>query len=200
MVREGDTIILRGGDDSYETGFEHNFFASTIHFNLSGNINSLINNGSGWYNNLGTKYYTYKGLFKDCLGLISIKNLRLPAAPIEGCYDSMFYGCLNLVELSDDNTMSSSTAINCYRSMFENCVSITEAPILPATNLRTGCYSRMFYGCKNLSNIVCYATSIETDSLLDWVTGVAEKGIFTKAASAVLPTGNSGIPEGWVIQ
>jgi len=69
------------------------------------------------------------------------------------------------------------------------------------------CYQEMFSGCTNLSSITMLATDISAiDCLTDWVSGVASSGTFTKASSLIqgsetgkIPTGTSGIPEGWTV-
>ena len=81
------------------------------------------------------------------------------------------------------------------------------SPELPATTLAERCYQLMFYDCKKLDNITMLATDISaTNCLDDWVDGVASTGTFTKAASLIqgseagqIPTGISGIPEGWTV-
>ncbi len=37
--------------------------------------------------------------------------------------------------------------------MFAECTSLTEAPVLPATNLDGACYERMFTNCTNLTKV-----------------------------------------------
>jgi hypothetical protein len=66
----------------------------------------------------------------------------------------------------------------------------------------------MFWNCKKLDNITMLATDISADNcLIQWVGGVASTGTFTKAASleqgtesGQIPTGVSGIPEGWIVK
>ena len=91
--------------------------------------------------------------------------------------------------------------------MFHGCTNLAAAPELPATTLLNYCYQEMFYGCTSLSSITMLATDISAYYCLkDWVSGVASSGTFTKAASLVqgseagqIPTGTSGIPEGWTV-
>ena len=93
----------------------------------------------------------------------------------------------------------------CYHSMFSNCTSLIEAPELPATTLASSCYncySNMFNGCSNLNYIKMLATNIsEINCLSNWVSGVAAEGTFVKSAAMTsLPSGVSGIPEGWTVE
>ena len=89
----------------------------------------------------------------------------------------------------------------CYGSMFEGCTSLTTAPELPATTLSEGCYDNMFRDCSSLNYIKMLATDVSaTDCLTAWVTNVATSGTFIKDASTTLPTGLSGIPDGWTVE
>lgn len=86
--------------------------------------------------------------------------------------------------------------------MFRRCTSLTTAPELPATTLAYTCYNEMFLGCTNLNHITMLATDISASGCLyDWVNGVASTGTFVKHPGMdSLPTGVSGIPEGWTVQ
>ena len=118
----------------------------------------------------------------------------------------MFSGCTNLTTAPE--LPATALAISCYRQMFHGCTNLTAAPELPATTLVNYCYQEMFYGCTNLSSITMLATNIPASGvcLSNWVSGVASTGTFTKAASLIqgseagqIPTGTSGIPEGWTV-
>ena len=85
--------------------------------------------------------------------------------------------------------------------MFTNCTYLTTAPELPATTLAQSCYASMFYGCTSLNNITMLATDISASGCLsDWVKNVSATGTFVKNPSmSSLPTGNSGVPNGWTV-
>ena len=89
----------------------------------------------------------------------------------------------------------------CYMGMFTNCTYLTTAPELPATTLAQSCYASMFYGCTSLNNITMLATDISASGCLsDWVKNVSATGTFVKNPSmSSLPTGNSGVPNGWTV-
>ena len=89
----------------------------------------------------------------------------------------------------------------CYKDMFSNCTNLTTAPELPATTLVTECYAYMFYGCSKLNNITMLATNISASNCLkNWVYNVSSTGTFVKNANMTsLPTGESGIPNGWTV-
>jgi hypothetical protein len=86
--------------------------------------------------------------------------------------------------------------------MFQSCSGLTTAPELPATTLASNCYSYMFNYCSKLNYIKMLATDISASNCLNyWVRSVASSGTFVKnPAMNSLPTGVSGIPEGWTVQ
>ena len=146
----------------------------------------------------------YYQMFSGCTNLTAAPEL--PATILaESCYSQMFSGCTNLTAAPE--LPATTLFANCYYKMFNGCTSLTAAPELPAATLVNWCYYRMFYGCTNLSNITMLATDISASGCLnDWVSGVASTGTFTKAASLIqgsetgqIPTGTSGIPEGWTV-
>ena len=146
----------------------------------------------------------YESMFNGCTSLTAAPELKATTLA-ESCYYQMFSGCTNLTAAPE--LPATALAISCYREMFHGCTNLTAAPELPATTLVNYCYQEMFYGCTNLSSITMLATDISAYYCLnDWVSGVASSGTFTKAASLVqgseagqIPTGTSGIPEGWTV-
>ena len=149
-------------------------FSSSKNFDASGNVMSLLfgDNFAG-QTSLSGKAYAFHFLFKNSK-VRNAENLALPATTLaSGCYTNMFYGC----------------------------TSLTAAPELPATTLASGCYSSMFYGCTNLNYIKMLATDISATNCLDsWVRSVAASGTFVKADGVTIPSGTSGIPEGWTVE
>ena len=147
----------------------------------------------------------YRSMFYNCTNLTTAPEL--PATTLaEYCYLQMFNGCTSLT--AAPKLPATTLFANCYYEMFSGCTSLTAAPELPAATLVNWCYNRMFYGCTNLSSITMLATNIPANvgCLNDWVSGVASSGTFTKAASLIqgsetgqIPTGTSGIPEGWTV-
>ena len=146
----------------------------------------------------------YRSMFYDCTNLTTAPEL--PAATLaDRCYRYMFWNCPNLTMAPE--LPATTLARYCYANMFYGCTSLTTAPELPATTLVDHCYYEMFQNCTNLRNIIVLATDISAkDCLTDWVSGVASTGTFTKASSLVqgseagqIPTGTSGIPEGWTV-
>jgi hypothetical protein len=91
---------------------------------------------------------------------------------------------------------------SCYAGMFGGCESLTTAPELPATTLSKECYLSMFWRCTSLNHITMLATDISASYCLsDWVDGVSSTGTFVKHPDMdSLPTGTSGIPNGWTVE
>ena len=139
----------------------------------------------------------YKNMFKDCTSLTTAPTL--PATTLyNGCYDGMFSGCTNLT--TAPALPATTLTERCYREMFKNCTNLTTAPALPATTLTLFCYKEMFNGCTHLNSVTCLATNISaTQCTLDWLSGVAATGTFTKASGITWPSGASGIPSGWTV-
>lgn len=141
----------------------------------------------------------YQSMFGNCTSLIIAPSL--PATTLaDSCYGSMFSNCTSLA--NSPELPATTLASYCYQAMFSRCTSLTKSPELPATTLVLMCYSNMFMNCTNLNNITMLATDISaSDCLIQWVYAVADSGTFVKAASmTTLPSGTSGIPEGWTVQ
>lgn len=195
------------------------FVATGDRFSVSGDIMSLVNKDEDWQ--MIPRDYCFYSLFQDCTGLtaapaLSATNLSpyaygslftgctsLTQAPVlqatslaEGCYANMFAGAglTAAPELGATRLEPS-----CYSGMFASCIGLTAAPELPAATLAESCYARMFYGCSNLAQVKCLATSLNAPNCTaDWLGGVAQHGLFIKAADMQGWTvGASGIPEGW---
>ena len=178
-VNSGDKIQFRGNNAQYATGFSayNSFSGSTALFEAEGNIMSLIYGDDFKNNSTISSEYAFKGLFSDCVNLVSAENLVLPATTLAyycygsmfnrckslttapelpatnsayGCYDNMFYGCTKLT--TAPSVLPANTLLDgCYHQMFYGCTSLTTAPKLPATTLAEGCYQSMFNGCTSLT-------------------------------------------------
>ena len=148
--------------------------------------------------------HCYYEMFQNCTNLNMAPELHATTLA-ESCYKSMFNGCTSLTAAPE--LPATTLTESCYYQMFSGCTNLTPAPELPATTLVNYCYQEMFSGCTNLSSITMLATDISAkDCLTDWVSGVASSGTFTKASSLIqgsetgkIPTGTSGIPEGWTV-
>lgn len=138
------------------------------------------------------------GMFLDCTSLT--KGPSLPSTVLaENCYGSMFSDCSSLIEAP---ALPATVLFkDCYNAMFSDCKSLTKAPILPAPTLVYNCYSTMFLRCSNLNYIKMLAyDGINDNNLFYWVNEVSTNGTFVKHPNASLPSGNSGIPNGWTVE
>ena len=145
------------------------------------------------------KSNSYVAMFTDCVSLASAPEILATNFVANSC-GTMFSGCTSLTTAPALNAVT--VGGSCFLSMFKGCTSLTTAPELPAATLATGCYNSMFSGCTNLNHITMLATNISaTNCLSNWVSGVAATGTFVKNASmTTLPSGASGIPNGWTVQ
>ncbi len=66
-----------------------------------------------------------------------------------GPFAELFAGCSSLTQAPE--LPAEELKYRCYYRMFWNCTGLTKAPELPATELESDCYAEMFYGCTNLS-------------------------------------------------
>ena len=191
--------LLYGNNFMARTDFASwlNNFMTSLFRNSTTLINAenLIMNTSSAYNGC------YAQMFRGCTSLLTSPKI-LPATSLySGCYANMFLGCSSL------RTAPKLPATNlgsgyAYNQMFYGCSSLTEAPELPATTLTPSCYNGMFYQCTSLKYIKMLATDISAaNCLLSWVSGVSPTGTFVKnSAMTTLPSGASGIPNGWTVQ
>lgn len=170
-INIGQTIKIKGLN--VKTDSISNYFTINGKCKLSGTIMSII---------YGDKPYEEKLSFV-------------------GCFSGAFYNCTSIVSVTPDFLPATTLANSCYNYMFAGCTNLTTAPELPATTLADYCYSGMFFGCSKLNYIKMLATDISaTGCLKSWVNNVASTGTFVKNPNmTTLPTGDSGIPEGWTV-
>ena len=167
----------------------------------------------------------FRNLFQSCKWLQSAEELQLPATCLgEGCYEGLFKGCSKLktapklpaTTLADGCYMSmfedchalktapelpaTTLANSCYESMFEDCYDLTTAPKLPATELVKDCYRSMFAGCGELNYVVANFSDWNVeDATADWLSGVAEEGVFIYQGVSSVVRDASTVPAGWVV-
>ena len=200
-VNEGDKVLWKGtGYSSQGLGV---FSGSTnLRYTVEGNVMSLLfGDGFKGKTSLEDKNDAFLKIFYNNKNITSAENLSLPATTLAySCYNSMFYGCSNLV-YAPKVLPATTLADNCYADMFRDCTSLVTAPVLPATTLANYSYYQLFLGCTSLNYIKCLATNISAlNCLSEWVRNVASTGTFVKAASMTSwSTGTSGIPSGWTV-
>ena len=145
-VEAGQRIKFRGTNDSQLGSFS----GSTAQFNVYGNIMSVVNFTT--FRTLTTlpAEKMFLGLFCKCQGLLSSKNLILPATTLTNdCYRQMFEDCTSLT--NSPMLPADTLASGCYYSMFSGCTSFENAPALPADTLTEMCYYNMFGACSSLT-------------------------------------------------
>ena len=190
-VKAGSIIYVKGNTNS--PSFEISKKCKLSGFCASILYGDKVSKDSVAYENC------FRDLFKDCTTIVEVDNI-LPATTLaSSCYYGMFDGCTSLVNAPE--LPATTLASDCYGKMFDGCTSLVNAPELPATTLERFCYRYMFSGCINLNYIKMLATDISASNCLyDWVYGVSPTGAFVKHPDMEnLPTGNSGIPEGWTV-
>jgi hypothetical protein len=142
--------------------------SSSGRYRVSGNPMSLTA-----CNTTLTSEWTFRGLFKNSVNLISAENLILFS--------------LNLTE-------------GCYAEMFSGCTGLTATPELPARDLVENCYADLFKNCSSVDYIKALFTTTPSDTYTArWVSGVANSGNFIKSCAATWSvSGDNGIPSGWI--
>lgn len=142
--------------------------------------------------------YCYSCMFREMRGFFYTAP-ELPATTLaEGCYLQMF--AKSSLSAAPPELPAMNLAPRCYYMMFYRS-NITTAPVLPATTLVDECYYYMFGYASYVNYIKMLATDISaTNCLTDWTSGVSATGTFVKAVGMSIPTGTSGIPEGWTVE
>ena len=221
----GDRVYFRsnGFSNHYSSSNYYNF-APTRDFKIGGDIRSLLSTSFSEIDTALSRcfyrmfYNATKLLRADDLDLSHITTLAA------SCYCYMFYGCTSLIAAPE--LPATTLATNCYMYMFQNCSSLITAPTsLPATTLASNCYHDMFYGCtsliaapeiygltiidycfeymfqncSSLNKVITHATSWNTTYTAYWLAGVSSTGDFYNLGGATIPTGSSGIPQGWTV-
>ena len=137
-------------------------------------------------------------MFNQCTSLSATPNL--PASSLANyCYYNMFKNCTNLS--SEIYLSAYELAEGCYFGMFYGCSHLTDV-VITAYDLADNAMNSMFMGCTRLSSIYVEFTDWENAaySTDNWVSGVADQGLFTKPEDLAEEYGDSRIPSGWLIQ
>lgn len=140
----------------------------------------------------------YKELFSRCSHLLYAP--KLPAMNLASwCYEEMYAYCIQLKVPSE--LPAKVLAGYCYDEMYRD-TNIEVSPILCAETLVDGCYTGTFLNCTQLKKITMLAKNNlgATNALAIWVSSVSSSGTFIKATGVTIPTGVSGIPEGWTVE
>lgn len=154
------------------------------------------------------------GTFYGCTSLTSTPAINIGSIASGARYvcSTMFYGCTSLVDASNLVLGATTLVIAAYKQMFDSCTSLTTAPEIQATtlsdgngDLSNGCLAYMFRNCSSLANIKVAFTewnsSAQTNNLYayNWVSGVAQSGVFECPSALAVTTDASHIPTGWTV-
>ena len=153
-INAGNKIIWKASGLTPTSSAGIGTFSSTGKFEAYGNTMSLVY-GDDFENNTTISNYQFFKLFYNCVNLINVQNLILPAIIMKS---------------------------NCYKQMFYGCTSIIYAPLLSASSLEGGCYEQMFFGCSSLKyvEITGSSSSFGTYSFASWLYNIQTDGILIK--------------------
>lgn len=147
-----------------------------------------------------SKKFTLEGnVMSMYYGADAINQTSVP----KSAFTALFSGNTTLISVSKDFLPATELESRCYYRMFKNCTNMIAAPdLLFADRLPSHCYTEMFYNTK-----VTYIKSMHIlNSYLgniytsNWLYGVPAEGTFVKNKDAQWgDIGASGVPEGWTI-
>ncbi len=184
-VSAGDTVEFRG-DGSFAAGTDGTFCTGTSSatYNISGNIMSLQE----------PENYT-------------------EAIPVSVALSKLFYRNTSIVDAT--NLVLPATVLNvaaAYSYMFRDCTNLVSGPTIGAINWANsypaGACMYMFRGCSKLQRVKVLCSGrpelippdYSTNTFSYWMTDVSPTGTFVKATGADWNSGESGIPDNWVIE
>lgn len=201
-IQQGDEVLWKGSGKSLAgngNSSSFSYFSSTGNFEISGNIMSILYEDDFEERVSLEQSYNFCKLFYNCTKLVDASKLELPATTLTNdCYNSMFYGCTNLLNAPELPALTLTN--NCYISMFNNCQKLTQAPELNASTLVTNCYREMFNSCKVLDFIKCLAEDISASNCTtNWVKSVSSTGEFIGISTTPWERGVNGIPTNWTL-
>lgn len=216
----GDNIMLKGTNMAATSTAGIGTINFSGNHNVFGNILTLIS-GDEFPQQIIYSTQQFRYLFNGDTKLISAENLKLTSTTNGFCYAQMFKGCTSLTKAPE--LPATNISPSAYREMFRDCTSLTEAPTLPASNVQTygyygmfqGCtsltqapvlnaqtvantsYQSMFNGCTSLSYVKMMTYPIDSAATINWLSGVASSGTLVTYCDTELPSGASGLPNGW---
>ena len=186
-VKKGDVVQFFATNTNYrDTGHNTTIYRSPIRIDalcyLYGNILSIVNrelyNKKDRFNDINMS----GGLFGYVFGhskIVDASNLLLPET------------------LNSSNILGYSCALY---GMFMYNRYLKIGPTIKLDKLGNLTCCSMFLECNNLKEINFFTPDISGESCLaGWVSNVSETGVFAKLNSVNLPSGGSGIPNGWTV-
>lgn len=164
-INKGERVWFRAEitPDGTSTGI--GTFSCTKQCNLEGTPMSLLyGDRTGDNLSLPNKQYCFAYLFANNDKIIRVNNPRefLPAMVLTNyyCYQSMFYGCSNLVNMC---YLPALVLTNyCYASMYNRCSSLVEIFDFPEwTQMASSCCNNMFAYCISVKKQPKITTKLE---------------------------------------
>lgn len=148
-VSLGDEIEVKGANNQYSDSSQYNYFYGSSHYNVKGNIMSLLYGDDFIGNNIIPVSNAFEYLFKST-NITDASDLILPATTLKTkCYMNMFNGS---TLVNSPLYLPAMTLTNyCYNNMFNDCINLTSTPELPAVTMKSYCYGSMFRGCTSLT-------------------------------------------------
>lgn len=202
-VSAGDKVRFKGSNSTYGGGSDSvycHFYCDTT-YTLSGYITSLIDPDNYEEVTQLVGGWNFFGMFYDNEFLVDAGDLKMISEKLaEYSYSTMFEAT-NIVNAPRFPLVDMVLAEGCCEAMFRDCPDLRNTPELHSRTLVQGCYREMFAYCPSVNTIICLAENPDSDSsaLADWLVDAEQQGYFTCLSSAQWPTGDSGIPQGWMI-
>ena len=113
--------------------------------------NSENNNGSGYFTiHCSENCYVYGNV----MSLLGSNFTNATVIFTDYAFYGLFESNTHIKNHSTKTLVLPATTLKtaCYSNMFYGCTSLTSAPALPATTLKTACYKGMFFGCSGLTS------------------------------------------------
>ena len=108
-------------------------------------------------------------IFGNVMSLLKGKDNLESADKIEAsnAFYGLFEGADKLVNSESRELMLPAKELKdgCYTNMFSGCSSLETAPELPAEKTEDGCYAGMFSGCSKLTTVKIMATDFSADHM-----------------------------------
>lgn len=166
-------------------------------------VRNTSGTSTGFSTGEGTNYYNFNAT-AETIGGGDVKSLLckdpLDASFSTRCFSRLFYDFQNLTKAPDiypEGQSAKLLAQGCFYYMFAN-TGIETAPVLLNRVPPTRAYLRMFSGCANLTSVTTYMDDISASNCINsWMEDVSPTGDFYCPAELTIPTGASGIPNGW---
>lgn len=130
---------------------------------------------------------------KDNLDSEAAETIEAPNA-----FYGLFSGADKLVNSEERDLVLPAKELKegCYDNMFSGCKGIEKAPELPAPTLVKDCYSEMFAGCSKLSAVKCLAKDVSAAGCVkDWLADAGKEAEETPVVEVVEGSNWDVVPE-----